>query len=310
MTVSGNIVFFGTPQICIPFLEVLVKKYTVCLIVTQPDSRGGRRRKPIIPAVKNFALNHGISFIQPEKLKNQQVEEEIAKADPIISVVVSYGQFIPKSIFQIPRFGTINVHFSLLPRYRGAAPVQRALEMGENVSGITIFEIDRKMDTGDIWAQKKVVIGAHDTTASLLERMSQVGASFLVETIGNILGGKIRKRPQQHDLATYAPPVLRGEGKIDWHLTAEEIYNKFRAFTPFPGLFFYADDCCFKIKDATVSSLTHEVEPGTILDLDRKGLRVGCGQGTILEIVVFQPECKKPMSPYCYSLGNDLPEKL
>jgi len=247
--VSGNLVFFGTPQICIPFLDILAKSHDLTLIVTQPDARGGRNRKIIVPAVKNFAIKQNIPFIQPIKLNDPAVKEKIAAADPIITVVVSYGKFIPKSIFQMPEHGTINVHFSLLPKYRGAAPVQRALEMGESETGITIFEIDRKMDTGDIWAQQRVSIPAHDTTASLLERLSQEGAPFLNRTINDIIDGRIEKHPQQHELATFAPPVTKGEGRIDWQLTARQIINKYRAFTPFPGLFFYADDCCFNIKN-------------------------------------------------------------
>ena len=307
---SGNIVFFGTPQICIPFLETLLGFYDIKLIVTQPDSRGGRNRKIIVPAVKNFAINQKIPFIQPIKLNDLALKERITAVDPLIITVVSYGQYIPRSIFQIPKHRTINVHFSLLPKYRGAAPVQRALEMGEAETGITIFEIDRKMDTGDIWAQMKITIQASDTTVSLLERMSREGAPFLKQTLENILSGKIMKQAQQHELASYAPPITREEGRINWQSTAAQIFNKYRAFTPFPGLFFYVDDCCFKIKRLAVSPLKHESDPGVILGLDRDSLKVCCGEGSVLEILEFQPECKKPMTPYCYSLGNKLPDRF
>lgn len=312
MNKMGNLVFFGTPDICIPFLELLEKHFNLPLIITQPDTMGGRnRKKKIIPAVKTFALTNNISVIQPETLKDDTLAKKITDINPLISVVISYGKIIPKRIFKIPGYGTINVHFSLLPYYRGAAPVQRALENGDTKSGITIFEIVKKMDAGDIWTQKEIEILPEDNTGTLWNRMSHEGAPFLVDTIKKIIEKKISKYPQDHQEATYAPIVKKEEGNIDWmNLTAQQIYNKFRAFTPWPGICFCSTGKSFKMTKLKVSILNHDKKPGDILSWDKESLKIGCSQGTVLEVFELQPQGKKPMTPYCYCLGNELPDCL
>lgn len=309
---KDNLIFLGTPEICIPFLELLIENFNISLIITQPDTMGGRnRKKKIIPAAKTFALENNIEVIQPEILKDDSLVEKIKQIEPFIGIVVSYGKIIPKRIFKIPGYGTINVHFSLLPYYRGAAPVQRALENGETKTGITIFEIVKKMDAGDIWTQKEMAILPEDTTGILWDRMSHEGAPFLIDTIKKIVEKKIRKYPQDHEKATYAPMVQKEEGIIDWrNLTAQEIYNKFRAFTPWPGICFCSLGKTFKLTKLKVSDLTHDKHPGDILSWDKKSLKVGCSQGTVLEVFELQPPGKKPMTPYCYCLGNELPDCL
>lgn len=306
-----NLVFFGTSGICLPFLEQLYRDYRffMPLIVTQPDTFGGRNRnKRIIPEVKIFALEKGIDVIQPETLKDEAVIQQIENTEPEIGVVISYGKLIPKRVFRLPRCRTVNVHFSLLPSYRGAAPVQRALENGDQKSGITIFEIIRKLDAGAIWTQKEMDILPDDTTTTLWERMSREGAPFLIETLHAIVDGTIEKKPQDHVQATVAPPVEKHEGNVDWQLTAPQIYNKFRAFTPWPGLCALTGDKRFKLTKIKVSDVTHNLEPGTMMGWDKKCLRICCGSGTMIDILEFQPQGKKPMSPYNYCQGNDLPD--
>ena len=200
---KANLIFLGTPKICIPFLELLKEYFDISLIITQPDTMGGRnRKKKIIPAAKTFALENNIEVIQPETLKDDTLVEKITQIHPFIGTVISYGKIIPKRIFKIPQYGAINVHFSLLPYYRGSAPVQRALENGDSKTGITIFEIVKKMDAGDIWAQKQIDIFPGDTTGTLWERMSHEGAPFLIYTIKKIMEKKIHKYPQDHEKAT------------------------------------------------------------------------------------------------------------
>lgn len=303
------IVFFGTPEICLPFLEVLHQAFDIRLIVTQPDAFGGRnRKKRIVPAAKIFAEEHGIEVIQPETLKDEDVIEHIRQTEPVIGVVVSYGQLIPKRVFRIPVHRTVNVHFSLLPRYRGAAPVQRALQNGDETSGITIFEIVKKLDAGDIWATKEMDIGPHDNTQDLWDRMSKESAGFLIETLHGIIGGKLTKTPQDHSLATHAPAVCKEEGCIDWTLTARELYNRFRAFTPWPGLYCNTCEKRFRLTEIRVCSLTHDKKPGDVLSMDKKCLKICCGDHTVLEVTRLQPQGKKPMTPFCYCQGNQLPE--
>ena len=307
---NGNIIFFGTSQICIPFLDKLIDDFEIKLIITQPDSFGGRHKKKIISPVKSFALEKNIKLEQPENLKNKKITEAIEKIGPDIGIVISYGKFIPETIFRIPRFKTINVHFSLLPLYRGAAPVQRAIENGEKKTGITIFEIDKKMDTGDIWSQKEYKISELDTTESLLQMLSINGSSFLIETVEKIFEKKIKKYPQGNKKATYAKTIEKKEGKIDWNLSAHQICNKFRAFYPWPGIFFFIDNKLIKIKKLAPLNTNHDKKPGTILNIDKNSIAICCGCNSVLEILEIQPEGKTPMTPYHFSLGNKLPKNL
>jgi methionyl-tRNA formyltransferase len=313
---NGNIVFFGTSWVGIPFLQELKKTFSLRLIITQPDSKGGRCREIICPPVKSFAETHRLALLQPEKMRNQELFEAINRIKPDIGVVIGYGKLIPERLYSLPAFNTVNVHFSLLPRFRGAAPVQRALEAGEKRTGISVFEIDRQMDTGPLWARKEFDILPMDTSESLMERLSREGAPFLSETIRRILDGSLRPQPQDNSLASYAPPLQKQEGRVDWNLTARQIFNKYRAFTPWPGLFFLLKGKTMKIKKALppgvvdLKTLTGLEKPGQILELNRKRLQVCCGNQTVLSIEEFQPQGKKPMTPYCYSLGNPLPDLL
>lgn len=307
---NGNMIFFGTPQICVPFLNKLKDNFEIKLIITQPDSFGGRHKKKIIPPVKSFALEKNIKLEQPENLKNKNIIETIEKIRPDIGIVISYGKFIPETIFKIPRFKTINVHFSLLPLYRGAAPVQRVIENGEKKTGITIFEINKKMDTGDIWSQKEYEISESDTTETLLQTLSIDGSSFLIETVEKIFKKKIKKHPQDNEKATYAKPIQKYEGKIDWNLSAHQIYDKFRAFYPWPGIFFFINNKLIKINKLSPLNTNHDKKPGTILKIDKSSIIICCGCNSVLKILEIQPEGKKLMTPYNFSLGNKLPENL
>jgi len=308
---KAKVVFFGTPEICIPFLEALKENFILELIVTQPDSFGGRKKKLIEPAAKIFAARNNIPFIQPEKL-NAEVAEEIKKLDPAISVVVSYGKIIPGKIFRIPLHKTVNVHFSFLPEFRGAAPVQRAIEEGSDKTGITIFEIDKGMDTGDIWARKYYDIDPDDTSETLLNRLSREGSHFLINILKKIIGGKIEKISQENHKATYAGILKKGEGRIDWDLPAKKIFNRFRAFYPWPGSFFFMNEKKFTITDASlsISGEIRKADPGDICSLTKEKMDTGCGENYVLEIRSFLPQGKKEMTPYTFSLGNKIPEKL
>jgi methionyl-tRNA formyltransferase len=287
---------------------MLRNEFALPLIVTQPDAFGGRNLKTlIVPPVKTFALENDIEVLQPENLKAPSFIEKLTNLSPTLGVVISYGKLIPGSVFKIPRHRMINVHFSMLPRYRGAAPVQRGIENGDTSTGITIFELVKKMDAGPIWARKEYPILPDDTTETVWKRLSIEGKDFLLETMTGIFNGTLGKYPQDESKATYAPPVRAEESFILWEQTAQEIYNKFRAFTPWPGLCCSAGEKRLKLTTMKVSSLTHTKNPGDVLSMDKKKLLVCCGQGTVLEVTGLQPPGKKSMTPYCYCLGNQLP---
>lgn len=307
---SGRLVFFGTPALCLPFLEALHREFELVAAVTQPDTVGGRHRRPIVPAVKEFALAHALPVEQPERLKDPAWVAAFSGYRADLAVVIAYGKLIPPTVFSRPLHRTVNVHFSLLPRYRGAAPVQRALENGEESSGLTVFEIESTMDTGSIWAQATVPIRPDDTTAVLMARMAEVGAPFLVQTIHGILSGGLTRRPQNHAEATVAPMLRKEEGRIRWEDPATRLYNKWRAFTPWPGLHFLLNGRRINVTALRVLDERRQAAPGTVVAHDRCGLRVVCGDQTMVEISEIQPECKKPMPPHAFCLGNCLPPVL
>jgi methionyl-tRNA formyltransferase len=229
---------------------------------------------------------------------------------PDIAVVVAYGQFIPRDIRSLPRWQTINVHFSLLPAYRGAAPVQRAIQNGESRSGITIFELSGRMDAGPVWAREEVVIRPDDTSAAYQLRLGERAAPFLRQTMENIFSDAIRPQPQDESQASQAPAIEKTEGRANWELPARRLYDTLRAFTPWPGLFFHLETQQVKVLGAAVSQQAHQATPGDILALTPQGLQVACGLGTVLELTAIQPEGKKAMSPWQFSLGHRFPARL
>lgn len=307
---NGELFFFGTAAIGLPILKELNRNFNIKLIITQPDTRGGRNRQLIVPPVKQFAVENRLPFIQPPDLHEPELELAMRRIDPAIAVIVAYGQFIPGAVYSLPRYKAINVHFSLLPAYRGAAPVQRAIENGEGRSGITIFEISGRMDAGPVWAREEIAIRDDDTTAAYQLRLGERAAPFLLQTLNQIFSGKIRKHPQDDSRATLAPAVKKSEGRVDWRLPAQRLYDRLRAFTPWPGLFFSLEKRQIKILNAVVSRKEHRGQAGQILALDAQSLQVACGSSTVLEITAIQPEGKKAMSPWQYSLGNRFPELL
>jgi len=307
---NGDVVFFGTAAIGLPIVRELSKGSRLRLVVTQPDRRGGRNRQLLVPAIKQFALENRLPLLQPPDLREPELELAMRRIAPDIAVVVAYGQFIPRDIRSLPRWQTINVHFSLLPAYRGAAPVQRAIQNGESRSGITIFELSGRMDAGPVWAREEVVIRPDDTSAAYQLRLGERAAPFLRQTIKNIFSGAIQPQPQDESQASQAPAIEKKEGRANWELPARRLYDTLRAFTPWPGLFFHIEAQGVKVLGAAVSQQAHRASPGDILAVTPQGLQVACGLGTVLEITAIQPEGKKAMSPWQYSLGHRFPARL
>lgn len=307
---NGDVVFFGTAAVGLPIAKELNKSFRLRLVVTQPDRRGGRNRQLIVPPVKQFALENRLALLQPPDLREPELELALRRIAPDAAVVVAYGPFIPRDIRDLPRCRSLNVHFSLLPAYRGAAPVQRAIQNGESRSGITIFQLSGRMDAGPVWAREEVAIRPDDTSASYQQRLGERAAPFLRQTLERILAGVVQPVPQDEAQASLAPAIEKAEGRAIWQLPARRLYDTLRAFTPWPGLFFLLGGQQVKVLAATVSPREHASGPGDVLGLSPTALQVACGLGTVLEVSSIQPEGRKAMTPWQYSLGHRFPARL
>ena len=290
-----DLVFCGTPQFAVPTLEALVQAgFRVRLAVTQPDRPSGRGQTVSFSPVKQAALALGLPVSQPEKIKeNAEFRRELESVAPRAIVVVGYGRLIPPWMLQLPPLGNINLHASLLPKYRGAAPIQWAIARGERVTGNTTMLIDQGLDTGDILLQEEMAIAAEDTAATLGPRLAAAGARLMVETLRRWDAGGIRPTRQDDAQATVAPILTREDGRIDFQRSAAEINDRLRGFQPWPGAY-----TLFRGKNLTLHAAVprekHGLPPGE-LRLDQNRLLVGCGEGTVLELLELQLEGKKRM---------------
>jgi methionyl-tRNA formyltransferase len=290
-----KLIFCGTPQFAVPTLERLIaEKHDIELVMTNPDEPSGRGQEVKPSAVKQAALRGGLEVFQPLKLKEESTSRFLSKFRPDLIVVVAYGHIIPRWMLDLPKYGCLNLHASLLPKYRGAAPIQWAIIRGESVTGVTTMKIDEGLDTGGILLQREVPIQNEDTTEALSERLSGVGADLMVETLPKLIRGEIQPQPQDHARATFAPILKKEDGRIAWRLSAEEIGWRVRGLRPWPGAY-----TNFRSKNLHIWSAAPVIgqvglghEPGTLL-LERGTLRVVCGLGTVLEVHELQLEGRK-----------------
>ncbi len=274
-----RIVFFGTPLFAIPTLRRLLEgPDEVVGVVTQPDREKGRGRKIVISPIKELALQHGLPVLQPEKAKEEAFQKALSSLQPDLFVVVAYGQILPKSVLNIPRYGAVNVHASLLPGYRGAAPIAWAILKGEKVTGVTTMVMDEGMDTGDILLQEEVPIGDEETCEMLHDRLASKGAQLLSKTLEKMKAGEIRAIPQDHSKATYAPPLKKEDGQIDWKKEAKEIDRQVRAFNPWPGAFTKWGDRLLKIYRGEIRERTSEGEAGAVVWVGSDFIEVAAGK--------------------------------
>lgn len=300
-----RIVFFGSPAAALPSLEKLLEAgHTIELAITQPDKPSGRGKTPASPPVKEFALKQGIPILQPIKIRqDENALEAIKKINPDINVVVAYGQIIPAGIIYLPRFKSINVHFSLLPKYRGAAPVEWAILNGEGKTGVTIFELNEKMDEGDVLSSEEVEIRPREYAWELETRLAHIGATLLLKTLEGI--EDIRHFPQDHSQASYAPRLKKEQGKIDWTKDALSIDRMVRAFTPWPGAFTF-----FKGQRIIIHAGQRMIDsgvgrlPGQILEIKKEGIALCCGNGSIFLVERLQRENKKAMETAVFLRGT------
>jgi methionyl-tRNA formyltransferase len=300
-----KIVFFGSPAAALPSLRGLLDAgHSVALVVTQPDKPAGRGRKLQPSAVKSFAVERGIPVIEPVRIRTDgPALERVRTAAPDLNVVVAYGQIIPNSIHALPRHRSLNVHFSLLPKYRGAAPVQWTILNGDAESGVTVIELDDRMDEGDILAVKRVPVGPRETARELEERLAGSGAILLLETIER-LDGIFRMR-QDHGQATLAPKIKKEDGRVLWEETAAAVDRRVRALADRPGVYtFFKGRRIGVLRGGNIGSASAGHAPGTVITVGKDGLTVACGGETAYLVEELQPEGKAPMAAYVYSLGT------
>ena len=298
-----KLVFLGTPQFAVPTLERMVEAgHQVAAVFTQPDRPKGRGQKDAMPPVKEAALRLGLPVHQPERIRRPEVFEQLKTIAPEAMVVVGYGQIIPQPILDIPPEGIINVHASLLPKYRGAAPIQWAIARGETRTGVTTMKIDAGLDTGDMLLKWETEIGPEETAVELGERLATAGADLLVQTLAN--SHRITPRKQDDSQATYAPILKKEDGHIDWSMGAREIVNRVRGFVPWPGCYGSLRGLRFHIWRARQADGPF---PAGTLHTDRKQLYAGCRDGAI-ELLEVQLEGKKKMSAAAFLNGFTLGE--
>lgn len=283
-----KIIFMGTPEFAVPSLRALIEsKDKVVAVVCQPDKPKGRELEVVSPPTKILAEKHGIPVLQPPKIKTEEFFDELKKLNPDLICVTAYGKILPKNILDLPEHGCINVHASLLPKYRGAAPINWAIINGEKVTGITTMKMDEGLDTGDILLKKEAAIDDGDTGETLSEKLSHIGAGLLTETIELLKEGKLNPIPQDNSEATYAPMLKKEHGEIDWNKLAEEIRNLIRGTLPWPGAYTTLENKLLKVYKAKVSEGVGK--PGEIIRSDSKILKVAAG-GDALDIIELQIE--------------------
>jgi methionyl-tRNA formyltransferase len=292
-----RVVFCGTPEFAVPTLEaVLAAGHEVALVVTQPDRAAGRGMEMHAPPVKRVALERGIPVVQPEKIKNNvEFRGLLEGIAPDVILVVAYGRIIPQWMLDLPRLGNINLHGSLLPRYRGAAPIQWAVANGETVTGVTTMRLDAGLDTGDMLLARAVPIGVEETAVDVYETLAPVGAELMVETLIGLEAGTLYPQKQDHALATLAPILTREDGLIDFARTAKEIYDRWRGFQPWPGAHTLLRGKKLIVHQMKLLRHTFEGEVGVLM-VEGDLLRVGCAVGTVLELAEVQMEGKKRMT--------------
>ena len=302
-----RIVFFGTPSFALPALNSLLEgPDKVAGVVTQPDREKGRGRKVVISPVKERALQHGLNPLQPEQAKEEAFQKALRELQPDLVVVVAYGQILPKPVLNIPKYGAVNVHASLLPKYRGAAPIAWAILKGEKVTGVTTMVMDEGMDTGDILLQAEAPIAAEETCETLHNRLASLGAQLLSETLEKMRAGNIRPIQQDHSKATYAPPLRKEDGHINWEKEAEEIDRQVRAFNPWPGAFTKLDGRSLRIYKGAVRERVLTERAGIVVWVGSDFIEVEAGRDAYL-IKEVQLEGRRRMSIREFLSGHPIP---
>ncbi len=301
-----KVIFMGTPEFAVPSLDKLVQHHEVLTVVTQPDKPKGRGKKMQFPPVKEAAIGYGIEVLQPEKVRDTEIVEKLKTYDADVIVVVAFGQLLPEEILQIPKYGCINVHGSLLPQYRGAAPMQWSIINGEKETGITTMYMAKGLDSGDMLLKTVVPIAEEETYGSLYDKMKLIGANLLIDTLEGLEKGTIQRIEQDHEKATYAPMITKETGHINWNLPSEKIISFMKGLNPSPNAYTIYHDEILKIWNATKVSIPYSnIENGTIHSIEKKGFIVKTSDGGLL-ITEVQARGGKRMSADAYLRGHQL----
>ena len=305
-----RVIFMGTPDFAVPSLEALLTKHEVVLVVTQPDKPKGRGKKMVPTPVKACALEHGIPVLQPEKVKEPEFVEQLRSYEPDLIAVTAFGQILSEPILEMPKYGCINVHGSLLPKYRGAAPMQWSIIDGEKVTGITTMYMAKGLDSGDMLLKAEVVITDEDTFATIHDKMAVTGANLLLDTLDQLEAGTLERIPQDHDAATYAPMITKETGHIDWSKNRQDIINLIRGLNPVPAAYTIYEEEVLKIFGAVISDVQADgAANGEIVAVVKKGFVVKCGDGCLL-ITEVQARGGKRMMTDAYLRGHAMKEGI
>jgi methionyl-tRNA formyltransferase len=279
-----RLLFFGTPQFAVPTLDALTREHEIAIVVAQPDKPAGRGMKMHAPAVAVKAKELGLPLQQPPKVRNAEFLDAMRAVNPDVGIVIAYGKILPAALLEIPKHGFINVHASILPQYRGAAPIQRAIESGERETGVAIMRVDEELDHGPVFAVETLAIGEDERTPSLSRRLSELGAAALARVLRDVANGTAVETPQDHARATHAPKIEKGEGLVTFAESTRVIYDKFRAFDPWPGIFLESGGETIKLAD--IRRADGSGAQRTILSLD-DGVTIATNDGA-LKIVEMQ----------------------
>lgn len=287
-----KIIFAGTPTFAAKSLEaILAHQYNVVAVLTQPDRPAGRGMQLTPSPVKQLAMKHGITVLQPQTLKSTEVQAQLTTYQADVMVVAAYGLILPWTVLRMPRYGCLNIHASLLPRWRGAAPIQRAILAGDEVTGITIMQMDEGLDTGNMLLKKSCSISTTDTSQTLLEKLTQIGSESILEVLQELPLGNLSATMQDSAQATYAAKITKSEALLDWKQSAKQLERAVRGYNPFPIAFAKINETIIKIWRAAPYEVTHN-DPGKVLDIDKRGIVVACGQGALGLEVLQRPNGK------------------
>ena len=301
-----RIVFMGTPDYAVPTLAALCESsHEIIGVFAQPDKPVGRKRILTAPPVKQYAVEKGIPVYQPNTLRDGVATEQLREMNPDLIVVVAYGKILPKEILQLPKFGCINGHASLLPAYRGASPIQWCIVCGEKETGVTIMQMDEGMDTGDILQVKRTAIGENETAEELFERLSTLSASLMLDTVAKIEEGSITPIPQSTDGVSYAPILKKEMAELDFSKTAQALHNAIRGYYSWPCAFFFRDGKRIKVLKSRIDDATIAKPCGLVVENSGK-IAVSCGDGTVLSLELLQPEGSRAMTAQEFLRGHAL----
>ncbi len=300
-------IFFGTPEFAVPSLRALSEVADVVLVVTQPDRPSGRGMKLAAPPVKQLALTLGLPVLQPAKVRTPEFAAQLRALHADLAVVVAYGRILTAGVLAAPRLGCVNVHASLLPKLRGAAPIHWAIVRGDTEAGVCLMQLDEGMDTGPVLARASLSVGADETAGGLTERLSVLGAELLQRELPRFLCGELPATPQDDAQATLAPVLQKEHGEIDWEQSANRVHDLVRGMSPWPGAYTHLDSMRVKVHGARVKSESGRCgDPGTIISIDADGVTVACAQGSLL-ITELQRDGSRRMPAAAFAAGQRLP---